>query len=152
MKICKKCLRTTPLSEFGEQKDTKDGLRSWCKSCFNLNSAEWRIENHERAKELVRNWHKTNVDFQYRRSAGLKQRYGITQEYFDRMMQEQDGKCDVCKKDFIKVARVDHCHKTDKVRGLLCDRCNIILAHHENLKDNPDLVERLEKYLQKGRM
>lgn len=137
MKTCKKCLQNKDLSEFNRQKDTLDGLRTWCRICMQTYCKEWNAENATKT---------------YVREKSLKERYGITQEDFDRMMSEQNGQCAICDREFPKIARVDHCHKTEIVRGLLCDRCNIVLAHYENLKDKPELVERLEKYLQKGRI
>ena len=44
----------------------------------------------------------------------------------------QNGKCLICKKEGGKSKHeklcVDHCHKTDKVRGLLCMTCNTAIG------------------------
>jgi len=40
---------------------------------------------------------------------------------------------------------VDHCHKTNIVRGMLCNRCNMGLGH---FKDDPMLLELAKVYLQ----
>ena len=56
----------------------------------------------------------------------LKCYYGITLEDWDRMFQEQNGVCAVCKQS--KKLVVDHNHTTKKVRGLLCNYCNILLG------------------------
>lgn len=56
-----------------------------------------------------------------RRNA-LKRVYGITEADYDRMYQEQGGKCAICKEKDVEV--IDHDHGTGKVRGLLCQRCN----------------------------
>ncbi|UVK59097.1 endonuclease VII [Streptomyces phage JPandJE] len=55
--------------------------------------------------------------------------YGVDQSMWDAMYFEQDGKCLICS-DREAVA-VDHCHKTGKVRGLLCLGCNTFLGHIE---------------------
>lgn len=64
----------------------------------------------------------------YLRSWRLNRHYGITVEDFDRMFAEQRGRCAICHRKFgtshIKKPRVDHCHRTGKVRGLLCLKCN----------------------------
>ena len=43
-------------------------------------------------------------------------------EDYERLLKEQNYKCLICDKK--KKLYVDHCHKTGKVRGLLCDLCN----------------------------
>lgn len=40
---------------------------------------------------------------------------------------------------------VDHCHKTNVIRGLLCGRCNPALGY---LQDSPDLARRAALYLE----
>jgi len=47
------------------------------------------------------------------------------------MFEDQEGKCFVCGEE--KKLRVDHDHKTKKVRALLCNHCNSVLGYsHEN--------------------
>lgn len=54
------------------------------------------------------------------------------------MYAEQNGCCAICNlelpdimtyTDRSQAAVVDHCHITDKVRGLLCRSCNLMLGH-----------------------
>ena len=40
-KICSKCKRELPISEFGKNKTTKDGLNSWCKLCSSNYNREY---------------------------------------------------------------------------------------------------------------
>jgi hypothetical protein len=47
------------------------------------------------------------------------------------MMIKQDGKCLICLQ-IPKRYNVDHCHKTGKIRGLLCSRCNGVLEFIED--------------------
>ena len=63
----------------------------------------------------------------------LMKRYGINQADFDRMSDEQDGKCAVCLNPPTKRGLfVDHDHETGKVRGLLCAWCNTGLGHFKD--------------------
>jgi hypothetical protein len=59
---------------------------------------------------------------------GIKlKKYDITKEQYDEMFNKQQGKCHICDKHQSELLRplcIDHSHKTNKVRGLLCDRCN----------------------------
>jgi hypothetical protein len=48
--------------------------------------------------------------------------YGLTVEEFNELLKLQDKKCAICYK---KVPLdVDHCHDKNRVRGLLCQKCN----------------------------
>lgn len=60
------------------------------------------------------------------RAKDLWERYRITLEEFSSMFKSQEGKCAICKDSEAK--QVDHNHKTGKVRGLLCQRCNCALG------------------------
>lgn len=49
------------------------------------------------------------------------------------MLRRQRGKCALCRKQVETATRrrnfsVDHCHETGRIRGILCQRCNQILA------------------------
>ena len=44
---------------------------------------------------------------------------------------------------------VDHCHKTGKIRGLICDSCNVGLGR---FKDNIDNLKNAIKYLEKNNL
>lgn len=63
--------------------------------------------------------------------------------------QMENGTCDICGKprEGNRRLRVDHDHKTEKFRGLLCHDCNVGLGH---FKDDPDLLQKAIDYLQKA--
>lgn len=71
-----------------------------------------------------------NLDSYYRRKAlGIKantyyRQYGLSRQEFLAMVEAQGGRCLICKKIPPAVLRVDHCHETGKIRGLLCQHCN----------------------------
>ncbi len=61
----------------------------------------------------------------------LSHLYGITLYQYDLMLEKQGGGCKICGKKTPKGQgrfHVDHCHKTGKIRGLLCQHCNIMLG------------------------
>ena len=66
---------------------------------------------------------------------------------------KQNGVCAICKRPEKTIDRkqnkfrrlaVDHCHNTDKIRGLLCFECNTGIG---KFKDNPQLIERAAEYI-----
>jgi hypothetical protein len=75
---------------------------------------------------------------------------------YDRLYKLQDGKCALCGKtgkELNKLTRhgsrtrklvVDHCHKTNSVRGLLCNKCNSGIGF---LEDSIVLCYKAYKYL-----
>lgn len=74
---------------------------------------------------------------------GLQIRYGITREQYDKMFNDQEGRCKICllpKKQLF----LDHCHATNRIRGLLCNQCNVALAM---LGENETLFHRCVEYL-----
>lgn len=77
----------------------------------------------------------------------LKNRYGLTWEAYCQMIEEQDNKCYLCDQlpsDVFDKLVVDHCHKTNTVRKLLCRSCNVFLSKMEAC---PNYLDRVNSYL-----
>lgn len=98
---------------------------------------KWRAKNYDRAKARDREVH-------------LKSTYGISFEDKLAMVKAQDGRCLGCAVEFSGLREadvcVDHCHKTGRVRGILCGWCNRGLGC---LKDSTSTLENLIKYLER---
>lgn len=75
----------------------------------------------------------------------LYKRLGITMADYFAIAEAQEWKCKICEKIPAKRMHLDHCHRTMKVRGLLCGTCNKGLGQ---FKDNPKLLEAAARYLQ----
>ena len=90
------------------------------------------------------------ADPNYHRSRAIKRRYGITIEEFHRLIQAQGNACAICRRPMEQIERlhVDHCHRTGKVRGVLCLGCNVGIAH---LQDDPLIALRASEYLARHR-
>jgi len=77
--------------------------------------------------------------------------YGISQEDYERMLAEQGGVCAICggdgKEGRFGMLHVDHCHKTGKVRGILCDSCNLALG---KFRDDPKVLRRAAEYVERS--
>ena len=72
----------------------------------------------------------------------LKTRFNLTVEEFDKMVLDRNSTCPICNK--ICKLVVDHCHETNRVRGLLCSVCNSGLG---KLGDNKEGLLSAIKYL-----
>jgi hypothetical protein len=67
------------------------------------------------------------------------------------MLLDQNGKCAICDRDathFKRKLSVDHDHRTGKIRGLLCMRCNIKIGHFENFSL---FLDKMKQYLDKDK-
>lgn len=63
----------------------------------------------------------------------IQRKYGISLEEYDELLAAQDGRCGICNRPVVKHFDVDHCHKSLRVRGLLCRNCNRNLGWYEAL-------------------
>lgn len=134
MKKCSKCKTTKPLNDFNKAKKNKDGLNSWCRACNNAYSREWARLNKERHLANYRNWRNNNLE--QANDLDRLRSYGLPKGRYKQILEIQNGCCAICKTNTPapkKTFCVDHCHKTGRVRGLLCHRCNTLLGH---AKDN----------------
>lgn len=83
------------------------------------------------------------------REKNFKHRYGITLDDYADMYAKQNGLCAICNYctfELNKILRVDHCHKSGKVRALICHWCNTGLGM---FKDNPKILKKAIDYLKK---
>ena len=101
--------------------------------------------------EYMREWRRKNPDLA--RSNDLKKRFGITLDEWNRMLDEQQGVCKLCSQPETKLDHrtkqprrlaVDHCHKTGKVRALLCSDCNTAIGL---LKEDVELMKKAIEYV-----
>lgn len=120
----------------------------WRKNNPEANKAARRryyLKNKASIKERSKHWRKRNVErSKYRaRNNHLSSKYGLTIDSFAAMLKGQDGKCAICRTDTGDWV-VDHDHKTNDVRGILCRQCNIGLG---SFKDSTDVLVNAAKYL-----
>ena len=74
-------------------------------------------------------WAKANPS--KRKGHMTKYLYGVDANKYVEMFEAQAGHCAICgqpQESFTKAFAVDHCHRTGKVRGLLCSNCNSALG------------------------
>jgi hypothetical protein len=83
----------------------------------------------------------------YQRNRRYLKTYGITLVEYNVMLQVQDNCCKICRvsrQAYKAEFSVDHDHKTGKVRGLLCHKCNRGLGM---FNDSPELLSEAIQYL-----
>jgi len=123
-----------------------------CRKCAMQRNNRWRENNPEkvlgirrRAARKVLEWRRTNhnrclaIGYKSR----LKRQYGMTIEDLDVLLETQEYRCKICKRE-VRL-HVDHDHKSGKVRGLLCGSCNRAIGL---LQDSVDVVRNAVAYLE----
>lgn len=95
--------------------------------------------------EIARRWKEKNPDFYI--NWHLQKNFGISVEQYREMSARQNDVCAICKRPETMKNRslaVDHCHKTGRIRGLLCGGCNVSLGR---VNDDPALLQSMIDYL-----
>ncbi len=85
--------------------------------------------------------------FEYGKNAYLLKKYGIGLTKYREMALEQDHRCAICgthQSNLKEFMSVDHCHRTGRIRGLLCQYCNTGLGF---FFDSPDNLLNAREYL-----
>lgn len=134
-----------PLCGFRRDKSTRCGLASYCNRCV--------VSRISHLKSIGKCTHHPNKDAALNKTmcqecldsmavSNLK-RYGLTAENLATMLIGQSGRCAACNEP-LKTLHIDHDHKTNSVRGLLCSGCNIALGH---LKENLRRILALAAYV-----
>jgi len=153
-KHCSTCKRNLPVSCFYKRVTAYSGLSCCCKECKGKRKKKYlctpkgRKKSRESAK---RDYYKNKTERNLARcDRSLKRLYGITLAEYDEMFEKQNGVCAICSlPELTRRLCIDHCHKTDKVRSLLCSRCNSILGQVE---ENQETLESMITYLERHRV
>jgi len=114
----------------------------------------WESKNKERMAKWRREWRKNPEVKEKERFNYFKTRYGMimTYEEYNNFLDSHANLCAICgkpetakdKAGNIKKLSIDHCHKTNKIRGLLCSSCNIALG---GFQDDIVILRKAIKYL-----
>lgn len=100
-------------------------------------SRRWYAANKDKARENNRRWMKQNPYQRFlkeERKRALKS--GLTVEQLREEL-KNNLVCQICKGSFgIRGPQVDHCHKTNEFRGILCANCNRGLGYFKDQTSN----------------
>ena len=116
----------------------------YCKKCWREASARYRETHREVTRATNRKcWDKNKDDYNLNRKPGGRSIY-------ETLFSEQKGLCAICHNpetsQRYKTLTVDHCHKTNGVRGLLCSNCNRALGM---FRESPEILKSTIKYLKR---
>lgn len=136
MKRCNTCGVAKKSTAFTKQKQRSGNfaLMFECKECACI-------------KQTKRHQKQTPEQKLRKKETFILRTYGITMREYNSLFEKQEGKCASCKihqSELLKALVIDHCHKTMKVRGLLCAGCNLALG---NVKESYDSLIALAAYV-----
>lgn len=141
MNTCSACHETLPLEAFRPE-------RNQCKQCYKSAKKRYDQSRYPKRREesLARNKryrlrHRERIkrlDAEKR----FRHEYGIDFEDWARMYEAQEYRCALCSErlDFGRRTCVDHCHRSGRVRGLLCQSCNVGVGGYERMKVREETV------------
>jgi hypothetical protein len=131
LRLCTKCGEFKPLSAFYKQTASPDGLNNHCKECiYAYVDAHREVHKARRAARRKASQERDAAyiaHYKTRDAASMRKRkYNLTTEGYNALVAAQEGKCAICGNPPVegKELFVDHNHLSNKVRGLLCHRCN----------------------------
>jgi hypothetical protein len=144
-KTCSRCKKAKLHKEFQKDSRALSGLSSKCKDC--IKGRRKKQKEYDKAywqRYAGKNIEKLKVrDVEY----NLKRKFGITLQDYEALLLKQNGKCATCDKirsSNGKKLAVDHCHKTGRIRGLLCNECNTSLGL---IKEDIQTLQNLIAYI-----
>ena len=162
---CKECSRLTTLAcrQKRLERDPEADRRTkkiWYQKNREISlerARQYRLNHPEWAKEMDVKHHKEyNWRTKYPEKAKILsseqafkrkiKKYNLSPEEFQAMHERQEGKCAVCQAVPADGLVIDHNHTTNKVRELLCNRCNPAVGM---IGENPDIARKIITYLEK---
>ena len=143
--ICKQCKEEKLKSAFHKDLSTVAGIRAICKTCVQ--------ENRQQDKEIEKRkqWRDSQDSTLLRagKMVSVLRRLGykVPKSDYLEIINEAGNTCPICDNPFKKVPSMDHCHDTNKIRGLICNDCNIGLGmFKDNIQSLANAVSYLEKF------
>jgi protein-arginine kinase activator protein McsA len=147
-KVCSKCKENLPISMFTKKVRGGDAVKSACKTCNRATTSKWEKANRERLTAKNKAWLAANPQ---RRTAYLARsrakKFKLTEQQVQDLYLQHNHSCAICSEPETPTARlaIDHCHKSGKVRGLLCASCNHLLG---KAYDSTDRLQKAILYLE----
>jgi hypothetical protein len=125
-RVCKRCHQDTAnarkQNSYPARKKARDA------------TARWRENNPEKHRQLALHY-------------ARMRKFGITLAERDELLAAQGNVCAICQGDNSGSKRdwhIDHCHKSNQIRGILCHPCNLLLGF---AKEDTHVLERAISYI-----
>lgn len=132
-RICKECSKPFTLND--------GGLYKYC-------SVECRNKTSNRSTGTK--YRKSGKGKQAMFAWRLRTVYGLTVQGYEEILAKQNHSCAICER--VEPTgygwHVDHCHSTNKIRGILCSKCNQGIGL---LDDKIETLKKAIKYLEDSR-
>lgn len=141
-KICSTCKVDKTIDQYDLSGLKSDHRRNRCKLCQHAYYESYKVKNKDKLRDKWRKASRKCYNYDKKKARELKRRYNITIDEYNKLYDAQHGKCCICGIDQTLV--VDHCHRTGKIRGLLCNGCNMAIG---KLGDSVETLEKAIAYL-----
>lgn len=141
---CRQCMRES------EKKRPKREYADAFADYHRTYSRKWRQDNKDYVNESIRKDRKDNPekyrereknkyykDVEKSRYMDVLKKHKISSDQYRMMFEDQNGLCAICNKKEVRINKtrtgitrlvIDHCHTTNKIRGLLCHLCNTMIG------------------------
>jgi len=123
--------------------DRKHFAKGLCQHCWETQYRKARLELCSLQAKRWRTAHPEKSRL-WAKNGALKRRYGLDLGKLEAMRRFQDNACAVCGATKVKRLCVDHNHKTNRVRGLVCGGCNNLIGYIET---KPTRIMNVLRYL-----
>lgn len=133
LQCCLRCKKVKKITEYHRSKDRISGFSTTCKACMAKQHKEYRSD-----PDVIARIHKKS------KKDSLLYKYGLTVGDYEDLCAEYPF-CPICLRSFEGIKRnVDHDHVTGKVRGMLCDPCNLFIGA---VKEDTEIILKMIEYL-----
>lgn len=126
-----------------QRKEAEDLIEKCCKKC-----------NQIKPITEFNTFREGRTEYTCKRCNNLVRKFGINDKDYRIMIEAQNNKCAICDREEtythrnkeVRTLAIDHCHKTGKIRQLLCNKCNMSLGGAD---ERIDILEKMIDYLRK---
>ena len=135
-----------------------------CKNCYDKHLKQTNKEYAKNQADNCKKWKSANKDkirensIKYvsnnrekvdkgRWLCRIRNAFGLFENEYNNILENQNGKCAICKESTSYRLGVDHSHRSGNIRGLLCRKCNLLLGLlDDSIAKAKDVISYLEKY------